>query len=217
MSTKTKAILFDLDGTLWDSSQAVVDSWNEIIETLPDFHKKITLEDMQSLMGKTMDDIAYSYFTTVSRERALEIMQLCMDYENNYIERHGGILFEKLEETLKELSKRYFLAIVSNCQTGYIEAFLSYHGLEDYFEDHECFGNTLLPKSGSISVLLERNEINPEDAIYLGDVEGDYVAATDADVRFVHAGYGYGLIPQADYRIESFEELIPMADQLLGE
>ena len=34
-----QGILFDLDGTLWDSAQAVVDSWNEIIETLPDFHK----------------------------------------------------------------------------------------------------------------------------------------------------------------------------------
>ncbi len=67
--------------------------WNEIIETLPDFHKLITNEDMCQLMGKTMDDIAYTYFNTVSKERALEILQICMDHENAYIEQHGGVLF----------------------------------------------------------------------------------------------------------------------------
>ena len=51
---KKIGILFDLDGTLWDSSRAVIDSWNEVIETLPDFHKKGTVEDMMSLMGKTI-------------------------------------------------------------------------------------------------------------------------------------------------------------------
>lgn len=100
-----QGILFDLDGTLWDSAQAVVDSWNEIIETLPDFHKLITNEDMCQLMGKTMDDIAYTYFNTVSKERALEILQICMDHENAYIEQHGGVLFPGLEEVLKELSE----------------------------------------------------------------------------------------------------------------
>ena len=45
------AILFDLDGTLWDSSQAVVDAWNEVIATLPDFHKQGTVEDMMRLMA----------------------------------------------------------------------------------------------------------------------------------------------------------------------
>ena len=53
-----KGMLFDMDGTLWDSARAVVDSWNVVIDTLPDFHKRITVEDMESLMGKTMDDIA---------------------------------------------------------------------------------------------------------------------------------------------------------------
>ena len=113
-----QGILFDLDGTLWDSAQAVVDSWNEIIETLPDFHKLITNEDMCQLMGKTMDDIAYTYFNTVSKERALEILQICMDHENAYIEQHGGVLFPGLEEVLKELSEKYDLFIVSNCQLG---------------------------------------------------------------------------------------------------
>ena len=154
-----QGILFDLDGTLWDSAQAVVDSWNEIIETLPDFHKLITNEDMCQLMGKTMDDIAYTYFNTVSKERALEILQICMDHENAYIEQHGGVLFPGLEEVLKELSEKYDLFIVSNCQLGYIEAFLSYHKLGKYFKDTECYGRTKRCKGDSIAILLGRQDL----------------------------------------------------------
>lgn len=202
-----KAILFDLDGTLWDSSKEVIDSWNEIIDTLPDFHRKLTLDDMKSVMGKTMDEIAYACFTTVSKERALEILDRCMAHENEYLEKNGGHLFDRLEEVLAKLHETYFLAIVSNCQKGYIEAFLSYHKLGQYIDDKECFGNTLLPKDGSITALLERNHIEKEDAVYVGDIEGDYLSATKAGLKFIHASYGYGEVPQAEYKIENLSQL----------
>lgn len=212
-----KAIIFDLDGTLWDSSKEVIDSWNEIIETLPDFHRKLTMEDMQSVMGKTMDEIAYACFTTVSRERALEILDLCMEHENRYLEQHGGHLFESIEDVLKKLHETYFLAIVSNCQKGYIEAFLSYHKLGQYFDDRECYGNTLLPKDGSITTLLERNGILARDAVYVGDIEGDYLSATKAGLKFIHASYGYGKVPQAEYRIKNFADLPKTVEKVFSE
>lgn len=212
-----KAILFDLDGTLWDSSKQVIDSWNKIIETLPDFNRKLTLEDMQSVMGKTMDEIAYACFTTVSKQRALEILEACMDYENKYLEENGGVLFDGLEEVLKTLHKDYFLAIVSNCQKGYIEAFLSYHKLGQYMDDKECYGNTLLPKDGSIKALLDRNGIDEKDALYVGDIEGDYLSATKAGLAFIHASYGYGKVEQANYKITKLNELPEMIKKVFAD
>ena len=208
-----KGILFDLDGTLWDSAQAVVDSWNVVIDKMPDFHKRITVEDMESLIGKTMDDIAYTYFDTVSRERALSILQACMDYENAYLEQVGGILYPQLREVLAQLSEDYFLAIVSNCQSGYIEAFLKYHELEKYFDDFECFGNTKQEKDANIRLVAERNHL--EKAIYVGDVLGDYLSATKAGFTFVHAAYGFGEVPQAQYRIQSLPELADVIETIL--
>ena len=211
-----KAILFDLDGTLWDSSQAVVDSWNEVIDTLPDYHKRITIKDMQSWMGRTMDEIASSCFTTVDAKRVAEILNLCATHENEYIEKHGGILYAGLEDTLKKLHEKYFLAIVSNCQKGYIEAFLHYYKLSRYIDDTECFGNTNLPKDGSITVLLERNHIAKEDALYVGDIEGDYLAATKAGLTFVHAAYGFGKVEQAKHRIERISGILNMAETIFA-
>ena len=211
---KKTGILFDLDGTLWDSSQAVVQSWNEVIATMPDFHRQGTVEDMMKLMGKTMDEIAYTYFDTVPKERALELMDLCTAHENDYIRKHGGILMPKLEETLEILSRKYFLAIVSNCQEGYIEAFLEYHKLGQYFDDMLDYGRTRLVKGENIRIVVERNQL--DKAYYVGDVDGDRTAAEMAGVPFIHAAYGYGSIQKPSYRIESFDKLPALMEELEG-
>ena len=52
-----KGILFDLDGTLWDSSAEVVDSWLLALADYPQIRKQITREAIQSVMGKVMDEI----------------------------------------------------------------------------------------------------------------------------------------------------------------
>ena len=213
MKDKKTGLLFDLDGTLWDSSEAVVRSWNEVIRTLPDFHKEVTLEDMTHLMGKTMDEIAYEFFDTVSKPRALELMQMCTDNENVYIEKHGGNLMPDLEETLKILSKEYFLAIVSNCQQGYIEAFLSYHKLGKYFDDRLDFATTNLPKGDNIAIVVKRNSL--DRAFYIGDIQGDKDASDHAGIPFIHASYGYGAVPDAPYRIPSLSALPSLLKNIL--
>lgn len=45
-----KAVIFDMDGTLWDSVDEIVESWNK---TCPEMH--IRREQLIGLMGKTMD------------------------------------------------------------------------------------------------------------------------------------------------------------------
>lgn len=205
-------ILFDLDGTMWDSVRPVVDSWNIIIDTLPDFHKRITDEDMMGLMGKTMDDIAYTYFNTLEKKRALEIMEQCLIFENEYISKTGGKLYPHLEEVLADLSKDYELAVVSNCQKGYIEAFAGYHGLEQYFKDKECFGGTGLQKDENIRLVVSRMGL--DRAVYVGDTMGDYKAATSAGVPFILADYGFGEVSEARYRIEKLTELRQVVEQI---
>ena len=213
MKDKKTGLLFDLDGTLWDSSEAVVQSWNEVIRTLPDFHREVTLEDMTHLMGKTMTEIAYEFFDSVDHSRAVELMRMCTDNENIYISKHGGNLMPALTETLRILSKDYFLAIVSNCQKGYIEAFLSYHRLEEYFDDHLDFATTGLPKGDNISIVVDRNAL--ESAFYIGDIQGDKDSADKAGIPFIHAAYGYGKIPDAKYRINSISELPALLQDIL--
>ena len=210
-----KAILFDLDGTLWDSSEQVVTSWNHVLAGLTDVERQITLKDMQGWMGLQMDEIGRRCFQgyPVTQARISEIMKACEIYENEYLREHGGNLFPDLEEVLADLSKDYFLAIVSNCQVGYIEAFLEHHHLGTYISDLESFGGTGLPKGENIRLVCQRNHLDP--AVYVGDIQGDYNSACMAGIPFIHAAYGFGTIDTPVPAIHSLKELRGMAQRVL--
>lgn len=186
-----KGIIFDLDGTLWDSADAVTRSWNVALGTLSEFQVRIVRADMMRFMGNLLFDIGRMMLPKhLTDERVQQIVDLCIEYEHAYLRKHGAPLYENLIQTLGELKKDYSLYIVSNCQAGYIEVFLDYFKLWDMFEDYECPGRTGLGKADNIRLVCARNHL--DKAVYVGDTDGDYNATTAAGLPFLHAAYGYG-------------------------
>ncbi len=206
-----ESIIFDMDGTLWDSSDNVAASWEETVRCQADpllRNIRITGEDIRSVMGMTMDDIAKRLFPSLSVTRQSELLELCSENENNFLAANGGRLYDGLEETLSALSENHRLFIVSNCQKGYIEAFFEYCGFERLFTDYLCWGDTGKPKWETIRLLMERNRIS--SAAYVGDTAGDCEASFKAGIPFVHAAYGFGKnIPEEKIsaRAENIREL----------
>lgn len=190
---KTESIIFDLDGTLWDSSESVAACWDETVKNLNNpllRNVSITGETLRGLMGLTMDEIAARLFPQLSVSVRTEILERCSENENNFLSLRGGVLYDRTEETLKSLSEKHRLFIVSNCQCGYIETFFECTKLERYFTDYLCWGETGKPKSGTILELMKKNRIS--EAAYVGDTVGDCLSAFDAGIPFVHAAYGFG-------------------------
>ena len=112
------------------------------------------------------------------------LLDLCCRLENDYLRRQGGVLYPDIRKTMEKLKVNYHLYIVSNCQAGYIEAFLDYYKFHDLIEDIECYGNNDKPKGENIALLYQRN--NLEDAVYVGDIQGDYDAST---VSYTHLAW----------------------------
>ena len=131
----------------------------------------------------------------------------CQDEENNYLKKHGGKIYDSTINTLKKLNKLgYNLYIVSNCQDGYIEAFLNFYKLNNIFKDYECSGRTGKDKQYNIKLVLQRNDIN--NAVYIGDTYKDYISANNNNIDFIWAKYGFGKIEEKVNYINDISELI---------
>lgn len=190
-----ESIIFDLDGTLWDSADNVAASWNSAAKQLdiPCLDNiNITGAELRSTMGMTMDGLARHFFPVLSEDKQMKVLEKCMEYENEYIAVNGGVLYSGEENTLNRLSEKHRLFIVSNCQCGYIEAFLKFSGFERFFSGHLCWGDTGAEKSMTIRLLMEKHSC--KSAAYIGDRYGDCKAACKAGIPFIHAAYGFGEI-----------------------
>lgn len=207
-----KAIVFDLDGTLWDTSDIVVDKWNDVLsKECPSL--KMTKEIMASLMGKNKAQFIDDFFVGVEKTVAVELIEEIFALEQQYLRKHGGNVYDGVWETLKVLKKNYKLMIVSNCQAGYLDAFKTCYDADEFFCDYECAGNTGLSKGENIKLVLDRN--NVEKAIYVGDTKSDEIAAKQAGLPFVFASYGFGKADNFDAIINSFEEIKQIANELI--
>ncbi len=186
------SIIFDLDGTLWDSAEAVAKSWTDTVSRYPEAVRVFTAEDIHAVMGMTMESISRKLFGHLSDGLRHEVTDACFTEECDYVSKVGGVLYPRLRETLETLGKTYPLYIVSNCQVGYIEAFFTSHGMGDLFDDYEDYGRTGLEKADNIRLLAERNGLRYP--LYVGDTLGDYEACKKAGVPFLHASYGFGQV-----------------------
>lgn len=201
-------IIFDIDGTLWDSTETVAEAWNKAIRDGSDLDMTVNGEILKSLFGKTMEQIYCALFPQLNDAERSRIGDLCFQYENELLEEKPGILYAGVAETLQTLSQKTDLYIVSNCQCGYIEVLLKTCHLEKYFKDTLSYGQTLTPKGQTIRTLMERN--NLKDAVYVGDTQGDADACKEAGIPFVFAAYGFGDVPDAKMKINSLFELLDL-------
>ena len=208
-----KGIIFDMDGTLWDSAEQVAKSWNVAAAGIG-YEYHLTAEDIMAVMGKPMDELAELIFKQPRREDSMRLLLVCGDYENEYLRENGAVLYPELRNTMERLKEMgYSLYIVSNCQSGYIEAFLDYYKFHDLFDDIECFGNNNKQKNENISLIVERNQL--ERAVYVGDIQGDYDATMKAGLPFIHAAYGFGKVEAEVVRIKALRELPDVIGQVI--
>ncbi|WZX99985.1 HAD family hydrolase [Bacillus sp. FSL W7-1360] len=199
------SIIFDLDGTIWDSIDTVLDAWNECIKKHCPLKDKLTRTDFEGTMGLQMLEISKKLFPELSEKERTTLISACGDAEQKYLTAYGGKLYDNVEEVLNSLLKKYKLYIVSNCQDGYIESFYAYHKLEKYFFDYENPGRTGFYKGENINLIMERNHL--KSPVYVGDTEGDLNAAKYAGISFVYAKYGFGEVSEYDDVIEEFSDL----------
>lgn len=204
MAEQKYGVIFDLDGTMWNSVDGVRKSWSEVL--LRHGKEALTLKQTEAMMGSTLGAIMESLTEGESTKTRSILFGEMSAREIEVLSAEGGRLYPGLEDTLSRLrSEGYSLYIVSNCQCGYIECFLGYSGLGKYFDRYECYGSTGLEKGDNIKLLCGSEGLT--GAVYIGDTERDCKACEKAGVPFIWASYGFGNVPDAKNSIKELSEL----------
>ena len=203
---KTDGIIFDVDGTLWDSTDVVKDAWNRAFIDSGYDDPKITADRLKGLFGLPMADIIRDIFPEGTDEEVAKLTPIIYGNEDKYLDEFGGKLYPGIIETIARLSETVPVFIVSNCQEGYIELFMRKTGCERFIADHLCPGDTGLLKADNIRKIVSDHGLKAP--VYVGDTVMDRDACITAGCPFIYARYGFGDVTGAEYVIDSPEELI---------
>lgn len=195
-----QVIAFDCDGVLFDTKKANMTFYNQILNQfgMPDLTSK---------------QFAYVHMHTIdaSLRYLFDDESLCKS-AHAYRKRIGYFPFIKLmkiepdlKPSLKKLKPKYKTAIATN-RTDTIGSVLAEHNLEGYFDLVVSARDVAHPKPHPdlLMKILTHFEIEPFQAVYIGDSELDEMASRAAGVFLI--AYNNPHL-SADYHIQSLKEL----------
>lgn len=200
------SIVFDLDGTLWDTTPAIVVAWNKCVERVGVRFRAIGDEDIRRVTGKPHDECVRLVFEGLSENEIQSLIEMTAVEDSQVIEELGGRIYDGVPAGLRRLRERFPLFIVSNCQSGYIETFLRSSGFGSLFQDFECFGNTGESKGHNLARLIARNGLR--SPVMVGDAAGDERAARECGIPFYFMTYGFDQALAPERSFDSFPELV---------
>ena len=206
---KFESLIFDIDGTLWDSRALVAKGYNAQLHDEGMERFCVDAEVLKTVFGKVMTEIADILFAELPPQERYPLLERCMEREGETLHSDPcNIGYPKVKETLEELVKTHRLFIVSNSQCGYPELCMQKLGLEQLISGHLCFGDTGTCKGDTIKKLM--NDHNITSACYIGDTAGDMEAADHAGIPFVYCTFGFGNPDHYWKKIDTFAQLLEL-------
>jgi phosphoglycolate phosphatase len=201
-----ESLIFDLDGTLWNTASACTQAANRTMERMG-LERRFSHEEISGVFGLTTDEIRRQLFPELSVEEGVSLVMAMFAQETKEIPSYPNLLYPDVANGLPRLASRYTLYMVSNCEEDYLETFMAVSGMRSLFRDTECYGRTHLSKGENIRLLISRNNIHR--AAYVGDTEGDRRASSLAGIPFIFAAYGFGRsVSGCDLAVPDFGTLV---------
>jgi phosphoglycolate phosphatase len=201
---KPEALIFDLDGTLWDAAAASTYGWNLALEELG-MPQRVTIDGIRSVSGRPFPECVATLLPELSPAPP-ETLEHLEARERTGIELIAGVLYDGVADGLAGLAERHRLFLVSNCPSWYLEEFFRHTGLQGRFTGWDCHGMSGIAKAGMLLNLAASHRL--EHAVYVGDTRGDQESAERAGLEFVFAAYGFGRAEGAPLSFAQFDELV---------
>jgi phosphoglycolate phosphatase len=198
------ALIFDLDGTLWDAAAASTYGWNLALEELG-LPQRVTVDGIRSVSGQPFPRCVEILLPELYPASQL-VLELLEARERTGIELMAGVLYEGVRDGLADLAGPYPLFLVSNCPTWYLEEFFRVTDLRPRFVGWDCHGMSGIPKAGMLRSLAGAHRLS--HAVYVGDTHGDREAAGGAGMDFAYVRYGFGRLEGVPLSFTEFGGLV---------
>ena len=207
-------LLFDLDGTLVDSRQTIVDSIRYALQKTGPV--SASAGDMESLIGKPLLDIFTGHYGLDS-DRALQAIDIYRDYYDS-LKQAGTTVYEGVREGLAELNSggyRLFLATVK--PTRIAEKVLADLDLRVHFDGvaGASMGPERRKKTAIIAFALSEYGLDPASSLMIGDRDQDIDGARDNGLPAIAVSWGFGGAEEFErarpaYRADRFEDVLSL-------
>ncbi len=189
---KNKIILFDLDGTLIDSTDAIVSTFYHSFKEL-NFDFKGNDEDIKSLIGYPLDIMYKDLGVDESK-----VWDFVDSYKNRYreISVEQTTLLENAYEAVELASKFARGSVVTTKTRTYTMPLLENFNIAQFFEVVTGRENVQNPKPHPEPILVTLEQMNYDkniDSVWMiGDTKLDLIAANEANVNSIGVLCGYG-------------------------
>jgi len=200
----SNAIIFDIDGTLWNACPSSAKGWNKGLEALG-ISERVTAKGIESVAGNPYAKCVEILLPNL-QEKYPSLLEIFNKYEKEVVENEGGLFYDGVLSGIQELSQNSPIFLISNCQEWYLKLFLKFSGIKDLFQDYDCHGMSQVPKNEMIQNMKDKHCLN--NAIYIGDTAGDEKAAELSNTDFIHVSYGFGKPANKHLSFSSFDKLV---------
>ncbi|KAI4453015.1 peptidyl-prolyl cis-trans isomerase-related [Holotrichia oblita] len=207
------SIGFDLDGTLWDGTEAIAGAWQICMSGKKEIKKIPGPDELKGVMGLPLNEIMMRLFPYLDEKQRNDLIAECKIAEHEYIRKHGGKLFENLEETLRQLIKNEGTVLSNTYETieGSVEYIKYANELTGYTVMEFNHNDELLVVVGKFPNLNEGESLRlkgsfTEHADYgeqFSVVEYEYITPVDgiALIKYLSSGIFEGIGPVTAQRI----------------
>ena len=179
-----EAILFDMDGTLVDTVDIHVEAWAKAMRDLGRPVSSEEIKQYKSSVGKTLKDILADIY---GREEAERIYPDVRRLKNMYfISMIGKVKPIILPEVLRELSRRYYIGVVSSSTREAVKAIMEKLGYAPYRSVIISGEDISRGKPDPEGILKALDTLDVEKALYVGDTKYDEEAARRAGVDYMY-------------------------------
>jgi phosphoglycolate phosphatase len=198
------ALIFDIDGTLWNASPACAKGWNLGLEQLG-IDRRVTPEQIEKVSGHPYEQ-CIDILLPGLRAKIPELSDTLNQCETEAVRADGGEFFEGVLDGIRRLAEQYKIFLVSNCQEWYLELFLDLSALRPVLTGFDCHGLSGLPKNEMLLRLKDNQSLHYP--AYIGDTAGDETAAKLSGMDFIHAAWGFGQPAAESTTVHSFSKLL---------